>query len=473
MPLLEQARFARALVDATMAMTARGLRVDDTLRVSRLGLLTGEATRLQIEARPIIEAVKDKLKRPTLYFKRKVCSGCRNGKKKRLSCEKCAGVGAFVTFSCNLGSDHQLKDILYNALRLPTRSRGGSVTTDEEALQSLVALDTSGLVLLALRYGKLATMSEIYTRIEPAPDGHVRSVFNPAGTYTGRFNSREAFYVPHSTNLQNLPGSEEGKRNALYNVRDTICPDAGEVFVEADLSQAEARVVALLSDDEQLIANWRGDWDAHVWTASKIFGVAEAAVTKPQRYVGKRSRHALNYGEGPNKFWRVVNSDADVSGVSITLTEAKRIYAQYHALHPNLDGVWWNRVERTLLAQGCLTSCFGARCNFYPRLDPETGALDADTLRAAIAWEPQHTVSRLAKLALLDMFRAEDGGNWRVLHEQHDSVLLGVPKARVWNAARALKRAMERRITVNGRDLTIPSEVFVCKERWSTKERIL
>lgn len=719
MSLLDIAAFSRDLINPCRAMTQRGLRVDDALRRSRLAALTGEATTLQAQARPLIEALKDKLARPGLYFKRTVCRACRNGKKKRLTCTQCTGVGKFEHFcldentqvlmadfswrairdvrigdrmlsmgpcgkrgkkakwvigevtdraeslkvcheirtehgtllaspdhvvltdraskyghqwatvgtlrvgasklryaferkqelprlggladgegtlwrnrrgnnphsgfgvviaqnegiilddivqglqqagyvtgigknrkrckhvriiggiretmrflseaqpirliakaleyiregfvgflsessrvqsisvvgerktvdltlttgnfiangfvvhnSCNLGSDHQLKDILYGALRLPRRTRDGHATTDEEALQSLVALDTSGLVLLALRYGKLATMSEIYTRIAPGPDGHVRTVFNPAGTYTGRFNSKEAFYIAHSTNLQNLPGAEEGKRNPLYCVRDALVPDAGEVFLEADLSQAEARVVALLSEDQQLIENWRNGWDAHVWTAGKIFGIAESAVTPAQRYLGKRSRHALNYGEGPNKFWRVVNSDADVTGVSITLTEAKRIHAQYHALHPNLDRVWWNRVERTLLERGWLESCFGARCNFNPRID-ELGALDPETLRAAVAWEPQHTVSRITKMALLDMWRTEAGNGWRVLHEQHDSILLGVNRHRVHHAVRALARAMTRRLTINKQELQIPVEVFVMRERWSEKERVL
>ena len=454
-----------------MACTRRGLRVDDELRRSRLRALTTQAETLQVEAQPLIEALKDKLKRPALYFKSSVCKSCRNGKKKRVGCAACAGVGKFERFECNLGSDHQLKDILYNALRLPARSRGGSITTDEEALQSLVALDKSGLVMLALRYAKLATMAEIYGRIAPAPDGHVRTVMNPAGTYTFRFSHKEAFYVSHSTNLSNLP-NVEAKRHALYNVRDCIVPDAGEVFIEGDLSAADSRSVACLSDDELLLQMFRENRDVHKFTAVNVLGVSEANVTKVQRdVIGKVTRHAGSFGEGWNSLMRRINGMADLTGLTATPKQAKEWSANFQTLHPNLDNVWWNRVERTLLRGEPMRAFTGQTCQFYPRID-DAGNLDADTLRAAIAWEPQYNTSMLAKMALLDMFRGEANG-WRVLLDSHDAVLLGVPKANVHRAARALKRAMERRIVVNNHELTIPAEVFVCKERWSSKERLL
>src|SRR5512146_1573694 len=284
-------RFEMACLGPCRAMTARGLRVDDALRQQRIAALAGEADALTAKAEPIVVALRPKLKRADLLWKRKVCKVCHNGKKKRTSCTSCSGAGSAEAFLLKLGSGHQLKDILYNALRLPRRSQGGKETTDEEALQSLLALDKSGLVALALRYAKLATMREIYERLEPSSvDGRVRTVFNPAGTYTGRFSASGAFYVEHSTNLQNLPAAE-ATRDALYRVRECLVPSVGRVFLYADLSQAEARVVACLAEDDYLLQAWsREGWDAHRWTASKIFGVAESAVGPAQRYLGKRSR---------------------------------------------------------------------------------------------------------------------------------------------------------------------------------------
>src|SRR5207302_7269089 len=152
------------------AMTARGLRVNDALRRERLGLLTEEATRLQLAAQPIVEGAIEKLKRRDLVEWWDRCTVCHNGKNKHLTCEACGKLGRTRVFSFNLASEKQLKDALYKGLALPTRTRDKRVTTDEEALESLLALDKSGLVQLALRHAKLDTMRAIYERLAPAPD---------------------------------------------------------------------------------------------------------------------------------------------------------------------------------------------------------------------------------------------------------------------------------------------------------------
>src|SRR5574342_660521 len=152
-------------LDVCRSMTARGIRVDDTLRLSRIAALAGEADALTAKAEPLVVALRPKLKRADLLWKRKVCRTCRNGSKKKISCPTCSGAGAAEQFLLKLGSGHQLKDILYNALRLPRRSQGGKETTDEEALQSLPELHKSGHMAHAMRYEKPTTMREIYQRI--------------------------------------------------------------------------------------------------------------------------------------------------------------------------------------------------------------------------------------------------------------------------------------------------------------------
>lgn len=463
-----------ALLGPCRAMTARGLRVNEALRQERLAALTAEADKQRQAVEPIIESIKDRLTALNLYYATKVCKSCRNGKKKKLTCTACNAVGKFTTFAFNLGSEKQLKDVLYNGLRLPKRSRDNKVVSDEEALQSLLALDSSGFVAAALKFAKLDTMRGIYERLAPDPrDGKIRTVYNPAGTYTGRFSSSEAFYVPHSTNLQNLPGDLESARNPLYAVRDILVPDPGEVFIYADLSQSEARIVARLSDDRLLMELWEGGTDIHKWTAGKIYGCEAEAVTPKQRFVGKRGRHALNYGEGPNRFWRVVNADADVTGIAITLAEAKKVHVAYHALHPCLDGVWWNRVEKHLRNGATLRNCFGRVCRFYPRIDWQTGEPDAETLRAMIAWEPQSTSVDVLNTGMLELFAREAGNGFRLLHQGHDSVLLGVNRHRVRATARLCKELLEREITVNGYRMVIPVEVHLAAENWGDSERIL
>lgn len=482
-----------ALLPVVMAMTQRGVQVDDTLRMERLKALGGEAARLRTDVLPIVENVQGRLQQRGLMWTTRVCKSCRNGKRKRLTCVACGGAGKHTEFTFNLASKQQLGDVLYNGLKLPRRSNHGSVTVDEEALKSLLALDSTGFVQKALRFTKLDTMRKTYERVSPhdtlchstielvsgeyaactcTHDFHVRTVFNPAGTYTGRFSSSEAFYVPASTNLQNLP-AEEAKRDPLFAVRDCIVPDAGEVFVYADLSQAEARVSAVLSEDWELLARWADPkWDAHRWTASHIFHKPETSVDDKERFLGKKCRHALNYGMGPNKFWRTVNDIADLTGIAITMAEAKAIWKAYHALHPKLDGVWWNRVEATLIAQRpMVASHCGWECPFWPRFD-DASELDHESLRAGIAWEPQHTVAHVLNEGLLELFGAEDG-RYRVLLQAHDAVLLGVQRAHVTDVAELAKQTLEREQLINGYKLLVPAEVFVGEENWSQLRRIL
>ena len=458
-----------ALLAPFRAMTARGLRVNDALRRDRLAALTEEAARLATEAQPIVEGVLDRLARRDLVEWWTVCKVCHNGKNKHLSCDACGKLGRERVFSFNLASEKQLKDVLYKGLALPTRTRDKRVTTDEEALESLLALDKSGLVRLALRHAKLDTMRAIYERLAPAPDGHVRTVLNPAGTYTGRPNSAEAFYVPHSTNLHNLP-AEEARADPLFAARDCIVPDEGEVFVYADLAQAEARIVAALSEDKRLLDGWARDpeWDVHTWTAEHILQ-ARGDVTAQQRQTcGKRPRHALNYGMGPGKFWRVLNA----AGAALTRKQTDAIYTGYHKLHPNLDGLWWERVEHALETDGFVETVFGRRLTFWPRFDPVTGSLDPETLRAAIAAEPQSTVADLTNRAVVALFERESAG-FRLLHHALDAILVSCKPNAVRSTARLLKEGLEWEIVVNGTSVMVPAQVYVAPQSWSACERIL
>ena len=486
--------FNMRLLPAVMSMTQRGVRVNDELRQERLRALGAEAERIRESVLPIVEGVQERLQEKDLLWETRVCKRCRNGVRKRVTCVDCGGAGKHTSFVFNVNSKPQLADVLYNGLKLPRRSNHGKTTVDEEALKSLLALDKSGFVERVLRHNKLDTMRKTYERISPhadycplgselaadkfrmectcTHDFHVRTVFNPAGTYTGRFSSSEAFYVPASTNLQNLP-AEEAKRDPLFAVRDCIVPDPGEVFLYADLSQAEARVSAVLSEDWDLLSKWADPhWDVHKWTAAAVFDKSESSIGDRERFLGKKCRHALNYGMGPNKFWRTVNDVADLTGVAITMKEAKAIWKAYHELHPKLDSIWWNRVQATLEArQPMVASHCGWECSLWPRFE-ETGELNHESLRAGIAWEPQHTVAHILNEGLLELFDAEDG-SYKVLLQAHDAVLLGVRRDSVQHVAKLAKRILERPQEIAGRRLLIPAEVFECVDNWSGMRRIL
>lgn len=479
-PLRDLHDFELALLEPCAAMTARGLRVDNDVRLRMIGDL--DAVREPTTAR-LNEAVAPLLAQAPvdttrLFAEKWTCKACRNGKIKRTTCAACNGVGQRVWLEFNPGSEKQQKIVLYNLLKLPKRLQDGKLTTSEDALKSLLSHDSSDVVRDLLAYAKADTMRSIFERLAPSADGRIRTWYNVAGTETGRFSSAETFLETASTNLQNLP-LKQAARSPLYDVRRCIVPDAGEVFLYADLSQAEARVVAALSGDRELLDRWLDpDFDIHTWTASRIFGKEVGDVTKAERHLGKVARHALNYGMGWLTFQANVNADADITGVSVDAGTAKRVVASYHHLHPRLQD-WWRRVGRLLDEKGQLATIFGRSRTFFGRRSADR-YLDG-THKEAIAFEPQSTVADLLNRGLLRYWQQFDratyvrGGDARVGQLQaqvHDAILVGCPPAHANQEAARITACLEEELDVNGVRLTIPCEVEVGRTNWAELEEV-
>jgi DNA polymerase-1 len=374
--------------------------------------------------------------------------------------------GAYWNFSAT--SHAQRKILLYDILKFPKRLKSGKLTTDEEALKGLLPLDKHGIITPLLRISKCSTTRSILERMKPAPDGRIRTWYNIAGTETGRFSSAETFLEPQSTNLQNL-SKKQGMLSTLYDVRRCVVPPAGHVLIEADMSQAEARVVAALCGDQALLERWQDpEFDVHKFTASRIFTTEVNNVTKEERFLGKVARHALNYGMGWQTFQRNVNGDADTTGVSISAHQAKRIVAAYHELHPNLQ-LWWRQVADTLARTGRLVSIFGRARTFFGRRQSDRW-LDG-VHKEAIAFEPQSTVADLLNRGLLRFWQEHDNGiNPRTLAQVHDSVVVECTEAVVCEVAEMLRRCLEEKIHINGVDLVVPVDVSVHRESWAKGE---
>jgi hypothetical protein len=312
--------FALALLEPTLAMTERGLPVSEQVRLQMLADLDAELEPLKanVTARAVsaLRAAKKvarrslfvpKLLKPALV-ERVVAEGLpevRAKKATRATLERyLMARGAYWSFSAT--SHDQRKILLYDILKLPKRFKTVIddgvkrvvLTTNEEALKSLLPHDKHGIIAPLLRISKCSTTRSLLNRIAPAPDGRIRTWYNIAGTETGRFSSAETFLEPQSTNLQNL-SKKQGMLSTLYDVRRCVCPPEGWALLDADLSQAEARVVAALCGGEALLRQWQDpNFDVHIFTASHIFNKDASSVTKAERFLGKVARHALNYGMG-------------------------------------------------------------------------------------------------------------------------------------------------------------------------------
>lgn len=317
------------------------------------------------------------------------------------------------------------------------------------------------LISCSLIATKSQTISGIYKRIRGGDDGRIRTVLSPVGTETGRFSSSDTF-LEASTNLQNLP-KKVAALDPLYDARSCMVPRAGWAFVEADLSQAEARATSAYAGDLSTLALFDSGKDIHKWTASQIFGCSASDVTKSQRHLGKMARHALNYGMGWELFLERINKDADMTGVAITARQAKQIVAAYHAMNAPLLK-WWQAVWQTVQQQGYLvTQPFGRRRDF---LSPYVKPTDV------YAYLPQSTIADLLNWRMSVAFKEDDLIGRYLLLQIHDAVLCECPADEAQEVASRLKRWLTEPITINGISLTVPVDVSIGTDSWATMEAV-
>lgn len=510
----ELQKFELALAQPCMAITARGLRIDEERRLSMIAVLEAEIQPLHDDLQAIVlplvgenEERLKRLKKWHLFQSKWCCSCCRGGKKKAaacwscagfersptkkmlqaaqelidlglgavslpplLPCQKCGGEGKGSKLLYKPSSDGQTKIVLYDLCHLPKRMLKKKLTVAEDKLKTLVALDKHGIVTRLLKITKHATIVSILQRMTPGEDGRLRTFLNPAGTETGRFSSAGGFLEPFSTNLQNLPKREAAK-DPKYDVRRCIIPDEGFVLIEADLSQAEARVTAYLANDEPLIRRWvHASFDVHKWMASIAFEKEISDVTKGEReYIGKTVSHAANYGIGAKTYMQAVNSESDMTGFTITLQFAERALANVHRARPALKR-WWRRVDQQLKTAGTLTTCWGRKRTFFGRRQGD-GWLD-HTHKEAIAFEPQSAVADVLNMGLLAYWRRFEQRLGVVLLQIHDSVLIQVEKPKRAMAAQALKNCLTIPMKIGDRTLTIPVDVSWSAASWGEMEEL-
>lgn len=309
------------------------------------------------------------------------------------------------------------------------------------------------IITKLLRLAKLQSMQEIYGRVTPGPDGRIRTNLSPVATITGRLGSSETF-LEVSTNLQNIP-KKTAMLDPLFDVRSVMTPDARKILIESDLSQAEARATSAFARDEATLEIFASGQDIHKITAAKIFGCTVEEVSKQRRHLGKMARHALNYGMGWRRFQEAINSDADLTGISISAREAKGIVEAYHRENPALTR-WWGEVEEAIHRRGYLMNPFGRKLTLIDQAD----------LNSAIAFLPQSTVADHVNMRLRVIYDTLDPDPLEVLLQIHDAVLAQAPMISWRRAATALRAAMEAPIQIGGISLLIPADVSASSSSW-------
>lgn len=325
----------------------------------------------------------------------------------------------------NLNSPRQLGEILFQHMQLPVirKTPSGAPSTDEEVLSRL-ALDYP-LPALILEYRALAKLKSTYTdklprMINPAT-GRIHTRYAQAAVVTGRLASSDP-------NLQNIPvRTAEGRR-----VRTAFVATDGRI-VSADYSQIELRVMAHMSDDENLKGAFRDNLDIHRATAAEVFGVALEDVTSEQRRAAKAINFGLIYGMGEFGL---------ASNLGITRDAAKAYIDRYFTRYPGVAR-YMETIRAQAADQGYVETVFGRRI-WLPDLRGAKGPRRAAAERAAINAPVQGTAADLIKMAMVavDDWLIAEGLQARLIMQVHDELVLDVPADEVELVAASLPGLM-------------------------------
>ena len=324
----------------------------------------------------------------------------------------------------NINSPKQLGEILFEKLHLPgSKKTKSGYSTAADVLEKLRA--DYPLVDKVLQYRTYAKLKSTYADGLAAfisEDERIHGHFLQTVTATGRISSADP-------NLQNIPVREELGRE----IRKVFIPADGCVFIDADYSQIELRVLAHLSGDERLMRAYGQAEDIHALTASEVFGVPLNEVTSAQRRAAKAVNFGIVYGE---------SAFGLSEGLGISRKEANEYIAEYFRTYP---GVKAFQEKQVLDAKnhGYVTTILGRR-RPVPELKSANYMQRQFGERVAMNSPVQGSAADIMKLAMLAVTRAlKDGGySSRVVLQIHDELLLEVPAAEVEAVTRLLRETM-------------------------------
>lgn len=299
---------------------------------------------------------------------------------------------AFYGRPVNVKGRKEMSDLLFNRLGLTPGelTDGGQPAMHDKALAAMRLKTTNdqqrAIIDLIRDIRKKRDTVSKFLDIELDEDNRFRSHYNPGGTTTGRLSSAKFYPTGKGSNGQNQPTDAEA--------RSVFIADPGYEFAYADLERAESMVVAFLTNDPRMLADHQPNVDAHISLASQLFNKDPGDITEDERYLGKRTRHAGNYMQGPRTFMTNVNQQATKTGVSINFAQAKQFIGIYREIHPFLPN-WWNETEQELWASRTLFNLLGRRRIFYGHI--------RSILPEAVAYVPQSTVGDVLNVGLLNV----------------------------------------------------------------------
>ncbi|MCX5713016.1 MAG: DNA polymerase I [Candidatus Omnitrophica bacterium] len=352
----------------------------------------------------------------------------------------------------NINSPKQLREILFERLKLPVikRSKTGP-STDEEVLRQLSSRHK--LPAMLLEYRQLMKLKTTYVDALPAlidaKTGKIHASFNQTGTETGRLSSS-------NPNLQNIPV----RTDIGAKIRQAIIAASSDnCLLACDYSQVELRILAHLSGDENLIKAFKEGKDIHKATASLIYNIKESEVTDQMREMAKRVNFGIVYGLTAYGLSRDLNIPNEESQVFIDA-----YFTRYSGVKSFIE----KEVARAR-KDGFITTILGRR-RYIPEINNKNQGIRQFAERQAVNTPIQGSASDLIKLA---MVKIHDDINERklpaaMIMQIHDELVFDLPKEKAGEFVDLVRDRME-----NVLKLDVPIKVSISQgQNWLEMEEV-
>ena len=311
----------------------------------------------------------------------------------------------------NISSPKQVGDILFGKLQImdkPKKTKTGQYVTSEEVLQSLE--NKSPIVRNILNYRGMKKLLSTYIDALPKlinpRTGHIHTSFNQALTATGRLSSSDP-------NLQNIPvRTDDGKE-----IRKCFIPEEGCLFFSADYSQIELRIMAHLSEDENMMEAFREGHDIHRATAAKIWHEDIDKVTDAQRKKAKQANFGIIYG---------ITTYGLAQRMDISNAEAKDLIQDYYRTFPKVQA-YMEHAKEVARAKGYAETLFHRR-RYLADINSRNATVRGFAERNAINAPIQGTEADIIKVAMVRIWERfkKEGIRSKMILQVHDELNFSV-----------------------------------------------
>ena len=339
----------------------------------------------------------------------------------------------------NINSTKQLGEILFEKLKLPVvKKTKTGYSTDVDVLEKLKS--EHPIIEKILEYRSLTKLNSTYVEgLKPYINkvtGRIHSYFHQTITATGRISSTEP-------NLQNIPTRIElGKR-----LRKAFVPKEGYVFIDADYSQIELRVLAHISQDENMINAFKHDEDIHKQAASNVFNVPIEEVTKEQRSHAKAVNFGIVYG---------ISDFGLGEQIGVSRKKAKDYINQYLEKYSGIKKFMDDIVEKAK-EQGYVETLFNRR-RYIPELKSKNFNIRQFGSRVAMNTPIQGTAADIMKIAMINVYKKlkEEKLESKLILQIHDELLIEAKEDEKERVKNILQSCMENAIKL---DVPLKAEV--------------